>query len=389
MLKRGFIAVFFLIFACSAYADECDNWQTDHPDWILCEDWETGQIDTAKWNDGQTTGINNVVNSEAFDGSYSLEMTHPSGDTGGYLNSIWYHTGYNKYLDHGFEHLYARWYFKAGRDFESTTKIAGFSIKKSDMSSFWNDHTGAGIRPDGYTNGGGFRIVTGSMTAGNIGEANFYTYHTQQMLDRWSNGGTLYCMYYGDATAPPPSYVDTPGDTDGSGNYYCSWDRGTEYASAMADRAYDEYVDGDRHIEKERWYCIEAELLLNTPGQNDAELRFWMDDVLKGEWIGVRFREQQDMAIHMFQLTASSPADHGLQHSYFDNIVISTNRIGCLGDQQNNTDPVIQCTEADTDSDGHISNQELNMYIESWNIGDVSTLNLMDAIEKWKNGCSN
>jgi len=318
-------------------AAECDSWQSD---WILCEDWETGQIDTNIWNDRDISN-SAIVSTEKYQDNYALEMTHPSSESGGYLNSIWYHTGYNGFINHGFEHLYARWYFKAANDFESTTKIGGFSIKKSDMSSYWDGHTGAGIRPDGITNGGGFRVVSSGASTGNIGEAEFYAYHTEQMLDRWSNGGTLFCKYYGDHTAAPPSYIDTPGDIDGTSNYYCNWDRGTEYASAMGDKAYNEYT-GDRVLEKDTWYCIEAELKINTPGLNDAEMRFWIDDELRGDWIGAKFRETSDMAIHLFQITASSGSNHGTQHSYYDNVVVSTSRIGCFGSA-----PINECDPAD------------------------------------------
>jgi len=258
-------------------------------------------------------------------------MIHEEDTTGGYLNSIWYHSLYNRHIDHGFEHLFARWYIRFSDEFDGTgSKIAGFMVKRSDMSGFWDGNLGAGYRPDGQEQGGGFRIVTGhDVGPDDVGEARFYTYHTEQMLDRWSQDGELKCKYYGDATAPPAQYVDTPGDVNGQGNYYCSWDRGSEYASAMGARDYDEYTDIERHLQKETWYCIEAEMILNTPGENDATIRYWIDDELAGEWPGLKFREHSDMAIHAFQLTGSSGKSHPLQHTYFDNIVVSTERIRC------------------------------------------------------------
>jgi hypothetical protein len=370
-------------------AKECEDWKTLHPEWILCEDWETGVIDTDKWNDGQTSGINHLVTTEKFAGNYALEMIHEDSTSGGYLNSIWYHTGYNKYLDHGFDHVYARWYSKLSDEFDGTgSKLGGFSIKRTDMTGFWNGHTGAGIRPDGYTNGGGFRIVTGNDVGPNdVGEARFYAYHTEQILDRWENNGQLYYKYYGDATAAPDSYQDTPGDTTGAGNYYCSWDTWSEFSQVMGEKTYSEYLDDDRHLEKDTWYCIEAELKINSPGENDAEIRYWINDIPKGEWIGLKFREHADMEINLFQLTGSSGTGHGLQHSYFDNVVVSTQRIGCVGTIPEPSPELEQCTVADSNRDNEITNKEIDDYITLWIEGGVSIADLFDVIEKWKVGC--
>lgn len=376
-MKRGII---FLLLIASALA-ECENWQTEHPEWILCEDWERGEIDTAIWNDGQTSGINHLVSDTVFDGDYALEMIHESGASGGYLNSIWYHAGYDDYLDHGFDHIYARWYSRLSDEFDGTgSKLAGFSIKRTDMSGFWDDHTGAGIRPDGETNGGGFRIVTGhDVGPDDVGEARFYVYHPEMMVDRWDNGG-LQCAYYGDANARPDAWVDTPGVTDASEDYYCSWDTWSEFSARMGEITGDEYTGIDTHINKEQWYCIEAELQINTPGERDAEIRYWIDDELAGEWTGILFREHEDMEINMFQLTGSSGTNHGLQRSYFDNVVLSTQRIGCYGGS-------VKCTEADDDSSGVIENEEMHAFIYSWLNGDSDIVLLVDVIERWKEGC--
>ena len=371
-------------------AKECENWETLHPEWILCEDWETGVIDSDKWGDGQRSGINHIVTTEKLAGEYALEMIHENEETGGYLNSIWSDADnrYDDYLDHGFDHLYARWYSKLSDEFDGTgTKLAGFSVKKNGMSDFWSGHTGAGIRPDGNTNGGGFRIVTGSNVGPNdVGEARFYIYHPLMMVDRWDNGG-LQCKYYGDATSPPENWVDTPGAVYATDDYYCDWDTWSEFSQRMGEITFDEYTGVERHLAKDEWHCIEAEFKLNSPNNYDSELRYWLNDELAGEITGLLFRKHEDMDIKLFQLTGSSGTGHGLQHSYFDNVVISTERIGCLGTIIEPEPEPDQCTDADLNEDGEISNDEMDDYITLWIDGDVSIAELFDVIDKWKDEC--
>jgi len=49
--------------------------------------------------------------------------------------------------------------------------------------------------------------------------------------------------------------------------------------------------------------------------------------------------------------------------------------------------PPEQCTDADTNIDGLIQNTELLAFINNWKLGSVNIVQLMDAIDKWKNGC--
>ncbi len=83
------------------------------------------------------------------------------------------------------------------------------------------------------------------------------------------------------------------------------------------------------------WYCVEGHAKLNTPGQSDGIFEFWINDTLqKGSyylnWHGNSNNDTTKYMINtlMFQnyWNAGSPQ---LQSRYFDNIVISTKRIGC------------------------------------------------------------
>ena len=154
------------------------------------------------------------------------------------------------------------------------------------------------------------------------------------MVDRWTDGdGNLQCGYYGDHRPAPQGWRHTPDAFEGADDYYCSapgtapWN---EYASLLSSDS-GSYLQDDLALSKPSWSCIELELAVNTPGQDDGLLRLWLEDTRVAEWDGIRFAESgSPMAIHAVQLTASSPSDHGEQISYYDNVVVSTERIGCF-----------------------------------------------------------
>lgn len=83
-----------------------------------------------------------------------------------------------------------------------------------------------------------------------------------------------------------------------------------------------------------RWFCIEAHVKLNTPGQSDGLMEFWVDGELNArrsglDWVG----EWQDYGLNAVQFdnyhNGGSPV---ARDRYLDNLVISTERIKCIGD---------------------------------------------------------
>jgi len=81
-----------------------------------------------------------------------------------------------------------------------------------------------------------------------------------------------------------------------------------------------------------RWYCIEARARLNDPGRSNGVFELWIDDRLEAQqpslgWMG----SYRDYGINVVYLEnywndgAPQP-----QERYFDNFVVSTQRIGCL-----------------------------------------------------------
>jgi len=62
----------------TAPTSECENWQTLHPEWIFCDDFETEQDLSVNYNDRSENGMS-VTTNDPFDGTYSLEQAYTIG----------------------------------------------------------------------------------------------------------------------------------------------------------------------------------------------------------------------------------------------------------------------------------------------------------------------
>jgi len=84
-------------------------------------------------------------------------------------------------------------------------------------------------------------------------------------------------------------------------------------------------------VERNRWYCIEQQIRLNTPGRKDGILRVWIDGVLAFEETKVRFRDTDALKIEYVWMNVyhggTAPAPQDL-HLYIDNVVIARTYIG-------------------------------------------------------------
>jgi hypothetical protein len=84
-------------------------------------------------------------------------------------------------------------------------------------------------------------------------------------------------------------------------------------------------------LAKNRWYCVEQQVRLNTVDQNDGVLRAWIDGKLVFEKLDIRFRSTDSLKIESAWMnvyhggTASAPHDMTL---YIDNLVIASRYIG-------------------------------------------------------------
>lgn len=87
-------------------------------------------------------------------------------------------------------------------------------------------------------------------------------------------------------------------------------------------------------LQKNRWYCIEQHVKLNTPGQPDGVLRTWVDGRLAFDRQDIRFRDSDALRIESVWMNVyhggARPAPHDLT-LYIDNIVVAGRYIGPMG----------------------------------------------------------
>jgi hypothetical protein len=96
-------------------------------------------------------------------------------------------------------------------------------------------------------------------------------------------------------------------------------------------------IGGQRYAEPGTWHQIEHYVKINTPGQYDGIIKGWFDGELALEKTGMRFRTVDDWAVNSFFFqthfggSGSEWEPRTDQYTYFDDFVISTERVGDSG----------------------------------------------------------
>lgn len=86
-------------------------------------------------------------------------------------------------------------------------------------------------------------------------------------------------------------------------------------------------------LERNRWYCLEQHLRMNSPGQRDGLLRAWIDGVVAFDKQDVYLRDIPQIRIEKIWMNVyhggTTKAAEDL-HLYIDNVVIARRPIGCI-----------------------------------------------------------
>ncbi len=84
-------------------------------------------------------------------------------------------------------------------------------------------------------------------------------------------------------------------------------------------------------LEKNRWYSVEQQVRMNTPGQHNGILRAWIDGQLVFEKTDIRFRDIPDLRIESVWMNVyhggTKPAHKDLS-LFIDNVVVARKYIG-------------------------------------------------------------
>lgn len=91
-------------------------------------------------------------------------------------------------------------------------------------------------------------------------------------------------------------------------------------------------VKGNTRIEAGRWYCLEARVKLNSPGNSDGVLEYWIDGELDAGRSDLNYvGSWNDYGINsVFISNYWNQGSTKDQNRYLDNLVISSKRIGCV-----------------------------------------------------------
>jgi len=279
------IAAMSIFFPASGQS-ECDNWQTDHTDWIFCDDFEdTGAlVKQGRYFEYDDNAGDFVPKAGiGFSGSRGMQVRWQAGEVGAGSIKLSFGRNPNAYMNkqnirpgQDFREIYYRMYLKMQTGWQgSPAKLSRATIftsandwRQAMIAHLWSDDS------------------------------------AHLLIDPAScvDGGVVQCTTYNDF-----NHLKWLGNKSGVTPLFATDHSGT-------------------------WYCIEAHVKLNDPGQSNGVQEFWIDGRLEARREGFNFVGTfADYGINAVFFenywNAGSPV---LQERYFDNIVVSTKPIGCL-----------------------------------------------------------
>jgi hypothetical protein len=260
---------------------ECTNWQTRHPEWIWCDDFESDSaLETSYFQVDRADGRFGVSNDFAFGGSRSIKATYIQGDenAGGVKLSFGRTTVSPQLLPtQDFTDIYWRQYMMV------PTGWVGQPMKLSRAhvfaSSGWTQ-AAIGMVWDDSATGLGLAL---EPTSGVEGSTVITTRYNDQAVLKWLGHRNAITQVYAPAN-------------------------------------------------NNRWFCIEARMRLNTPGQSDGTFTMWINGTQEAHGTGLNWRGSYTAyginAIFLENWMNYGPSR--TQSRYTDNFVVSRQRIGCV-----------------------------------------------------------
>ncbi len=280
---------------------QCGDWRNQHPEWVWCDDFES-QVPLSdryfEYDDDQ--GDFAVVNGVGVDGSRGLRVRFQKGEVGaGSLKKSFGRTP-NSYIGRHSE--------RPNEDFPEI---------------YWKMSI---RRQPGWKGGGGAKLTRATVMATD-------DWAQGMIAHLWSGGTDDACLVIDPASGIRP-------DGTLASTRYNDFDN----LRWLGNRPGKTPLFSEAHAGE--WFCIEAHARLNTPGESDGFFEYWIDGTLQarsdglnwhGDWNGDPSHYLINAVFFENYWNAGSPIT---QERYFDNIIISTQRIGCT------------CTGKDSDEAG-------------------------------------
>jgi len=80
--------------------------------------------------------------------------------------------------------------------------------------------------------------------------------------------------------------------------------------------------------QRNRWYCYELMVRANTPGQNDGEVKYWIDGKLISDFPDLNMRSIDTLKIDEAHIGLHAKHSERVNKKWYDNVVIATQYIG-------------------------------------------------------------
>lgn len=323
--RLSFLLVFFM---SSSYAkievetNECDNWQSKYPEWIFCDDFESSEplVNEGRYFEANTNpGKFELVNTAGINNSFGMRAIWQIADVN--VGDLKLSFGRNPvpYMNKNirnqedFREVYYRMFLK--------------------MQDNWQGN------PEKLSRA----TVIAKSNWGQAMSAN-----TWQGSDKQLGIDPTSCIY----TIASTDVVTCEGYNDFSQRYFLGYKSGTTpiFETSQAGQ----------------WQCVEVHIKLNDAGMSNGIQEFWVNDNLEASSTNLDFvGTYNDYAINAVFFenywNAGSPKN---QERYFDNIVVSTERIGCktATTAGTNTEPALTDDTSSDSSEENGGSGTLNLY---------------------------
>ncbi len=285
---------------------DCDN---PHPNWLFCEDFTYGDGDYETWFDhsefltalgGGNRDRIDLSSDEYRTGGWSVHMPAADEDHRG-ADLVWYACEGEPTTNcqlRGYDRLYFRTWVRFAEDHTYVHHFLGIR----GLDRFW-EYGSAGCLPNGES-------VMGTTVDfdRNTHETFFYTYHMDMGCDQ-------NCGNYMDVTARCDRCDDIGMPTCDEVEQ-CCWGNSFRPDPPVA-------------LPTDEWFCLEMMMEANTPGEADGEMAYWINDELGHEVEGIRWRSTEDLQLNRVRLQHYIESADSPNRVWFDDVVVSTERIGC------------------------------------------------------------
>jgi len=238
-----------------------------------------------------------------------------------------------KELPGSYDKLYARWYmfWEPGYDFNARNHGGGFHAGNRNYLGMSN------YRPNGDD-----RFSSWIEPAES--KLNLYTYYRGMYMDCANPQGQCWGDHF-------PCWFD-------EGQYIC--DKPEHRETIMPPI-----------METGRWYCIEIMIDAGTPVQSDEEAdgvaNFWIDGIEYGPFNHLWWRTTADLKINILWLSLFHNAEHSVEGILLDEVVVSTEKIGCGEPQDVEKKSDENSFKIFTDYD----NKTISVSNHSWDISEM------------------